>query len=526
MERKYEILNNDLNSMLGIETRRKQGWDAEWEAEHQEVVKEAEIISSRPQERIDAKRLMEKTVRYAGADNYYIDLFINGSDDQQLSEIRNIEYTAAYTLLEDAICVAGSNLIEKKDYVGWCNVLYALRYVPLQKSFCYELKTHEDYVGVLGTIDTGHLVYPQTFMRTLLGHWFEWLWKVGGQIWSYEDPRRNFENNRIAQRLKEEAKAIREEWENGVADMINEMLALFSKYIRTDTMLQWATKLPLFSTDRDNEYSRAHDGYLKLIWGNLEGMGALKQDVGADANLNLLLLMAEECVRSGDAAKGKIIDGQIRVRLLKENFTGMHVLTKVDVERQKILSGLLTLICPNIQDTRNYMAEVATQYHGWNMDYQLSYEEARRESYLFCCVLRRFEIPKGCEEEIYEKWKEYIALYIQAYRRCDNEYISRDDMMFPFIVAIRIAQEHLSEACQLYLLGVLIEHVLSIVSLLSVFSSCTLHIAGENVERLYCRVEKEWPSARMLMELRGQTALRDRIDILVGELEKAVKGVK
>lgn len=237
MERKYEILNNELSSMLGIETRREQGWDAEWEKEIRETVKAAEEIAAQPQEKIDAKLLMLRTARHAGTDNYYVNLYVNGSDDEQLAEIKNIEYTAAYTLLDEGIYVAGQKFIDKKDYCGWCNVLYALRYMPLQKSFCYELKTHEDYFGVLETIDLRQVAYPKTFIRMLLGHWFEWLWKVGGQIWSYEDPRNNYERNELAQKLKEEARAIREEWERNVEVMIGDMLQLFSRHIGLDAML-------------------------------------------------------------------------------------------------------------------------------------------------------------------------------------------------------------------------------------------------------------------------------------------------
>lgn len=523
MERKYEILNNELSSMLGIETRREQGWDAEWEKENREAVKAAEEIAAQPQEKIDAKLLMERTARHAGTDNYYINLYVNGSDDEQLAEIRNIEYTAAYTLLDEGIYVAGHKFIDRKDYCGWCNVLYALRYVPLQKSFCYELKTHEDYLGVLETIDLKQVAYPKTFIRMLLGHWFEWMWKVGGQIWSYEDPRNNYERNELAQKLKEEARAIREEWERSVAVMIGDMLQLFSKHIGLDAMLGWATGENLFCTDRDNEYSHAHDGYLRMVWCELVKMGALNQGAATEMNLNLLLLLSEECVKNGDTAKAKEIDGQIKERLLKENYTGMHGLTKVDVERQKTLSDFLLMLYPSMDDVSVYMAGVATHYHGWNMDYQRMYEEVRRETYLYCCILRRFENMEEDEVEILKRWKESLALYLQAYRRCDNEYICRDEMMIPFTLALSIATRHLSEACQKWLHEMLIDNVLSIVALLTAFTNCQASITGKEVEWLYCRAEREWPSARMLMELRGQTGLRDRIDSLLADFGNEVK---
>lgn len=65
-----------------------------------------------------------------------------------------------------------------------------------------------------------------------------------------------------------------------------------------------------------------------------------------------------------------------------------------------------------------------------------------------------------------------------------------------------------------------INNVLSIVTLLTAFTSCPMSITSKEVERLYSRAEKEWPSARMLMELRGQTEQRDRIDRLMANFWK------
>lgn len=523
MERKYEILNHDLPAMISIETRKGQPIDDKWEIENKNLQKEALEIEARPLEMKDAQRLMESASRHASCDNYYINLFINGSDSEQLAEIRNIEYIAAYVLLPDAIYIAGNNLLDKKDYKGWLNVMNSLRYVPLQKSYCYEIKTHEDYVKILSAIDEKQLMFPRTFFRMLLGHWFEWMWKVGGQIVSYEDEKCNYSKNELAQKLKVEARAVRLEWETEVYSKIDEILGLFAKFLCIDIILRWATEQPLFSTNRDNDYSRVHDGYLKKIWRILTSKGALAASIGSVENMNILLLIAENSIKKNDISCAKIVDEKIRARLLKENFTGMHGLNAVDRDRQKLLSNLLMMICPVIEDIRTYMSSVATHYHGWNMDYQQTYDEAMRESYLYCCVLRRFENPCGSQSEIVEQWKKYITLFLQIYARCDNEYISRDEMMNPFIVAIEVAEKYLNEECQVYLHKAMIDNVLSIVSLLSVFISFPIHIAGEIVEQLNKRVEVEWPSARMLMDLRGQRGLRDLIDKLIDRLEKATK---
>lgn len=185
-----------------------------------------------------------------------------------------------------------------------------------------------------------------------------------------------------------------------------------------------------------------------MVWNTLGEMDALKQGTSTEINLNLLLLLAGECVKNEDTEKTKEIDGHIKEQLLKENYASMHGLTKVDVEKQKTLATLLSMLYPSMDDVSFYMAGVATQYHGWNMDYQRMYEKIRRETYLYCCILRRFENMKEEEVEILKRWKEYLALYLQAYRRCDNEYICCYEMMIPFTLTLCIAAVHLSEACQ------------------------------------------------------------------------------
>lgn len=520
MERRDLILNNDLSTMLAYENRQEHRWDEDWEREHQETMQEADRIISSPNETIDAKALMERTARHAGADEYYLKLYMDGSDEEQLAVIRDIEYTANYTVLTDAIYVAGNTLIEKNDYAGWCNILYALHYVPLQKCFCFDLKSDNSYIGLLNTIDTKQLVYPHTFFRMLLDHWFEWLWMVGGKLLSYEDPRGNFQDNEKAQKLKKEAGLIREEWENSIRGRICDMIKRFSGYLDLGEILIWATQEPMRCTMRNNEFDKAHDKYLKLIWKALIDMGALQSSQLSDVNLNLLTLLADECTQTKDVKRAEEIDKLLKLRLLEENFTGMGALTPVDEERQAVLAKFFQMLCPRLQDADDYVKSIVPCYQGWNLDYQQLYKEARREAYVFCCLLRRTEDLFGTDKERQEDWKGYIDLYVREYKRCDNEYISRDELTMPFKTAAKWAEEHLTQEYKDYLYDVMIDDVLSIVSLLSIFISCKLYLTKDTIEKLNKRIETEWPSARMLMEIRGQKALRDGIDRLVEQIKK------
>ena len=77
--------------------------------------------------------------------------------------------------------------------------------------------------------------------------------------------------------------------------------------------------------------------------------------------------------------------------------------------------------------------------------------------------------------------------------------------------------------CRDYLHEVMLENILSIVALLTVFSECCMTLADNTVKRLLQRIETEWPSAKMLMEERGQRMLEVRIEDLIGQLKKGGK---
>ena len=208
MERKDLFINNDLSMMLSRELASAQEKDVEWEKEQERIRKDAEKVAENPAAIIDAKAIMARGISYAGTDEYYLKLFTKGSDEEQLTELRSLEYVASLTLLPDAVLVAGYNLIEKEDYARWTEILFNLHYVPLQMAFCYCLKSHRDFCNILKTIDVKRLDYPQTFLLSLLDHWFEWLTRACGHLISYDDKRGNYDKNPKAQKKKKEGQEL------------------------------------------------------------------------------------------------------------------------------------------------------------------------------------------------------------------------------------------------------------------------------------------------------------------------------
>ena len=148
MERKDLFINNDLSMMLSRELASAQEKDVEWEKEQERIRKDAEKVAENPAAIIDAKAIMARGISYAGTDEYYLKLFTKGSDEEQLTELRSLEYVASLTLLPDAVLVVGYNLIEKEDYARWTEILFNLHYVPLQMAFCYCLKSHRDFCNL------------------------------------------------------------------------------------------------------------------------------------------------------------------------------------------------------------------------------------------------------------------------------------------------------------------------------------------------------------------------------------------
>lgn len=517
MERKYLFLNNDLSTMLSREHQTKLEMTKEWEEEQKVLYQEAEEIIKNPTECINAKDIMIKSLRYTHTDDCFLKLFIEGTDSEQLKEIQSLEYAASMTLLPEAILIAGAQLIDKEDYERWIVLLNVLHYVPSQKAFCYCLKRHKDFYEVLNVINIKKLNFPQTFLWVFLDHWFEWLTQVGGKLLTYKDKKGFYNNNKDAQALIQEAVTIIDEWNKDIPIMVREIMEGFSRYIQQEKILAWATRKHLRNDVLNNPYSEVYNHYLKLICKYFSENIALNAVADEDLNLNMLILMAETVVINNDITFGKEVYKKLIICLMNDNFSCMEKISAIDEHRQKTISQLLILITPSLNFTP-YINEIATRFQGWNLNYHQLYNEAKREAYLICCFFKMFEVNSFNNEKKFFYWKNIIDIYLREYRRCDNEYILRDDFSVPFRVAVEVAEKIKDTQCKEYLHEAIIENVLSIVSLLTIFSECSMSLSHKTVERLKKRIEQEWPSAKILMELRGQTIIKNRIDNLISQL--------
>ena len=142
---------------------------------------------------------------------------------------------------------------------------------------------------------------------------------------------------------------------------------------------------------------------------------------------------------------------------------------------------------------------------------------------MLCALFRVFEIKELDDEPRFFRWKNLVDVYLHEYRRCENEYIVRDEFAVPFRVAVEVVEKLKDDKCREYLHQAILENVLSIVSLLIVFSECSMHLSAKTVARLLERIEIEWPSAKMLMEVRGQRSLEGRIEDLIEQLKRYVR---
>ena len=103
MERKYLFLNNDISAMLSHEERIKLKMTPEADDELNTIRQEAECIIQNPTENIDAECIIKRSIRYSATDEYFLTLFLEGKDLEQLSNLQTIEHVATMTLLPEAI---------------------------------------------------------------------------------------------------------------------------------------------------------------------------------------------------------------------------------------------------------------------------------------------------------------------------------------------------------------------------------------------------------------------------------------
>ena len=238
-----------------------------------------------------------------------------------------------------------------------------------------------------------------------------------------------------------------------------------------------------------------------------------------EPNLNMLMLCSQKAISENDVELAKNLWKLLEGRLLEENFSVMSEEARVDKERERVFSHLITTIGGHV-DFEAFILGVAATFEGWNIDYQEVYREVKREAFVCCCLIRLFEHHYKAGIERREAWKRLLSLYVNEYNRCDNGYIASDDLAKPFVVAVEVADEYLDDECRWYLHALLIENVLSIVTLMNIFSRSNGNLSGETAKMLLGRVDEEWESARMLMEVRGQGWLMRRIDELVDSLRR------
>lgn len=492
----------------------------EVDEDYLESRKEAAEIADHPFERIDPTKVISTCITYGGRDSFFLELVTQKDDEEQLDNMITIlQCSSSYIFLPDSIDLAGFDLIEKKDYSGWWDVLYALKYVPLQISFLYGLKRHEDYVAVLDCINIDRLEYRKTFLMALLVNWFEWMVKSGTNLWSYEDKRQIYQDNAVAIALKAEAKPIREEWFRLMPQRIADILQRFAKLMPAEMMMEWACGQPLQNDRLQNDYGEVHDQCLRQIWALLSGMVDLKSMAPKQRNLNFLMLLCDEVLVDPNADQAMSLYTLLKERLLKENFANMGNRSIVDEERQRKLLKLVKLLYPDLK-ADEIINEVTIKADGWNVDFDDAYDEARREAYIVCCLLRRFEAYDKSDQEQFDDWKLLIDTFMRDYCRCDNEYIANDEFAIPLRLAVEVAEKQQNESCREYLHKALIDNVLSIVSLLTIFFSCNHSMSNTSVKALLDRIEEEWPSASVLMDVRNQKRNREIIEKNIEYLRK------
>lgn len=491
----------------------------EWKSERKLQEEKANEIIREPEKNINSDEILRRSMSYAheAADN--IKFFISSSDEEQLKDLHYIEYAASMTLLPEAILIAGHMLLKEGRYQEWWNILKNLCYVPLQKAFCYNLRTHKDFLEVLNSLNPKDLDFPDTFLWSFLNHWLEWLIQTEIKLDSYLDPNHIYDNNALAQSLKEEASAIQKEWDAEMPSMIHEIIELFLQFLKINDMFVWSTKKHLRDDERHNSFSKHHNHIIELIWKELIGRIKFNDFHCDDMNLNMLILLSQIAVEKQDENLSKRIYENLKSRLIEENYTYLDKKSSIDERRQSKIAKLIDLIIPQGHFT-SLINDVATRFQGWKLDYKEIYKEAARESYLMCCIFRVFQIKSFPNDKLFDKWKDVVDVAIREYSRCDNEYIKADEFCVPFRVAIEVAEKLNNQDCQQYLHDSIINNILSIKSVLTIFSECGLTLTSDTATNLLRRIDIEWDSAKVLMKMRGQIDLVNRIEDFITQIRK------
>ena len=505
------ILNNEMYSLYcrleNEKLRHEINADEEYIKEEQ-VEKELANKWLKGESVIDAKKMYQCSgIKYAYDEKQLKEYYTEKSDSELLKQIVWIEReVSGYCMFPSRIYYIVNNILEAKDYKKLCQLIYELEYVPMQYGIILELKSHEDFKQVLKILDKSRLSHPITFTSMMRDRWFDRIVQATYNLSTYKEDDRIYNHDRYRD-LIEKGQYVKKSWDAELDDLLKEGYEIFKNNISEKEMLDWVFKIRKKTPFNNNEYSRLHDEIVDKI--RDIAMDAVSKDDAPIETSNLQLQMAiiENKLQKDLINRKSAADywKQISIILESCNFIKNGEIHGDDERWMRIIGRLWIFMFDNIEEgVIGVLRASRTHFEGWNIDYSTMYDKVKFESFLLSVAVKVTFMTDMDEQEKLQYWKTICDYIVARMHCCDNEYISNEYLFIPLVFAEFHARK-LSFSGLSYLRDIILTRVQSIDTVLKVFFMASSEPMEDFCNLLKDRIETEWPSCRVLMQLRKQT---------------------
>ena len=410
------------------------------------------------------------------------------TNEELLSDIRKLTRDAEFSNTDQNILYMSYYLLKYKMYEDWVSAFEHLHYPILQGQMLNEISLPVDCFSLVKEMENS--AYPRKVVNQALvrQRWFDTICKVT------ENLRDNRSSEHVAEELKEATKAKCDEWQNSLPEKVKDLLELSRDIFGAEDTVRWITSLPYFGSDKEYLSCRINNEIIDIMAGYCyDRFPVDEMGVGSDS-LDYLLFLLTNAINSKTKNQDRI--KEVLVSLFDCIYGAKSFIQGVKLSNDEL--SILTTLCEGlamVDDSlrETLLAKFDLKFEGYEANDE-AYRNAELNKHAFILSaklllsLHENLFPGGVEASDYFKSvvSEVVRNYqFTAHRSVDNTY------RYTLSVAMLIASQRLSLGE--WFANIVIEDIDNLVDVISILMQGRDSLSDNNISRLQCRKEIEWP---------------------------------
>lgn len=434
------------------------------------------------------------------------------TNDELLSDIRRLTRDAEFSNTDHDIMYMSYYLLKYNMYEDWVSAFEHLHYPILQGQMLNEISLPDDCFSIVKVMENStepRKIVNQALVRQ---RWFETICKVT------ENLRDDRSSEHVAEELKAATKAKYDEWQNSLPDRAKDLLELSRDIFGAEDTVKWITSLPYFESDKEYLGCRINNEIIDMMANYCSDSFPIEEmGVGGDS-LDYLLFLLTNAINSKTKNQDRI--KEVLVSLFDCIYRAKYFVQGVKLSNDEL--SILTTLCEGLAMVDNSLRETLFAMFDIKFEGYEANEEACRNAELnkhaftlsakLLLSLQENSFPGGVEASEY--FKSVVGEVVKnyqfiAHRNIDNTY------RYPLSVAMLIASQRLSLGE--WFANIVIEDIDNLVDVLSILMQGKDSLSDNNISRLQCRKETEWPLWEIVYK---DTSRRNNITICEDLMKK------